>query len=42
MNVTKQNQTRRKQLSSSGYQWEEGRGKGENGVRDLRCTVRCK
>ena len=34
MYITKQKQTDRYRKQTSGYQWEQGRGKGQIGVRD--------
>ena len=34
MNITKQKQTHRYREQTSGYQWEEGRGRGRLGVGD--------
>ena len=38
VNVTKKNQTHRYREQTSGYQWGEGRGEGQNRGRELRGT----
>ena len=38
MNITKQKQTRRYREQTSGYQWREGRKKGQDRGRGLKDT----
>ena len=39
MNKTKQKQTHRYREQTSGYQWREGRGKGNTGVGENRKVI---